>query len=405
MAGGIRSFAMAKRMIARGHRVTMVCGVKSASALPLKTGFVGGIRRGTIDGIDVIQINSPYSDHDSIFGRSLIFMRFAIRSVRIALAADYDLLLATSTPLTAGLPGIIMKAFCRRPFVFEVRDLWPELPRAMGAIRNPVVLGALSFLEWLCYRQADAVIGLSPGIVEGIMRRSRSTLPIAMIPNGCDLDVFQPAARADLALKEVLPSDLVAVFTGAHGLANGLDAVLNAAQTLNQIGRTDIKLVFIGDGKLKPQLQQRALQENMMNCLFLDPVSKVSLSAVLGCADVGLMILVNVPAFYYGTSPNKFFDYLASGLPILVNYPGWMADLVAEHNCGVSVPPDDPDAFAGALVRLADDPSGRRRMGINSRRLAEKQFSRTKLADDLVDWLERTHRAYYAQRAIYKGTR
>jgi glycosyltransferase involved in cell wall biosynthesis len=388
MAGGIRSYAMARRLLARGHRVTMVCGVKTSSALPLESGFRGGIRRGKVDGIDVIQINLPYSDHDTIFGRSAVFISFALRSLQIALFSDYDLLFATSTPLTAGLPGVVMKTFRRRPFVFEVRDLWPELPRAMGAIRNPLALAFLSLLEWSCYRQADAVIALAPGIAGGIRKRSRPGLPVAMIPNGSDLDLFRPALRSGVELAGVSPTDLAAVFTGAHGPANGLSAALDAARVLRRQGRADIKFVFIGDGRLKPLLQDEARRDDLFNCVFLDPVSKPELCKLLARADVGMMILSNVPAFYYGTSPNKFFDYLSCGLPILVNYPGWMADLVTWHGCGIAVPPDDPMAFAVALVSLANDPGRRRQMGINARALAETQFDRTRLADDFVDFLE-----------------
>jgi len=186
----------------------------------------------------------------------------------------------------------------------------------------------------------------------------------------------------------------VAVFTGAHGMANGLDAVLDAAHVLLRRGRRDIVLAFIGDGKLKPRLVARAEKEGLTNCLFLDPMPKNKLNQVVSCCDVGMMILDDVPAFYYGTSPNKFFDYISSGLPVLNNYPGWLAELIGEHRCGIAVPPRNPEAFADALCELADNPDLRREYGRNARLLAEQMFSRDRLANQFVDWLEKVHREW-----------
>src|SRR5690606_10754610 len=210
---------------------------------------------------------------------------------------EYDVLFATTTPLTVGVPGVLGRWFRRKPFVFEVRDLWPELPRAMGVIRNPLVLGMMSVLEWGSYRSAHRLIGLSPGIVKGIAHRGVAPERIASVPNGCDIGIFsvdaerwQPAGVED--------ADLVAVFTGAHGLANGLNSVLDAAAVLRRRGRSDIKIVLIGNGMCKPALQERAIREGLDNILFLDPVPKTQLVGLLKRADVGLQVLANVPAFY-----------------------------------------------------------------------------------------------------------
>jgi glycosyltransferase involved in cell wall biosynthesis len=223
-------------------------------------------------------------------------------------------------------------------------------------------------------------------------RRSRKRKPIEIIPNGCDLEIFHPSHGPNDGGGQLVPgfpSDgLRCVFTGAHGRANGLDAVLDAASVLRSRGRSDIHLVFIGDGKLKPQLVARCEREKLTNCHFLDPVPKRQLSTLMSQTDVSLMILANVPAFYYGTSPNKFFDYISAGLPVVNNYPGWLADMIGQHECGIAVPPENPAAFAEALIRLADDPDLRRRMGRNARRLAETEFNRLDLANRLVDFLE-----------------
>jgi len=347
-----------------------------------------GISRGLIDGIDVIKLDLPYSNHDGFVKRTSIFLRFAWQSVGIALKEEYDLLFATTTPLTAGIPGLVMRPLRRKPFVFEVRDLWPELPKAMGVIKNPIVLSAMGVLEWCCYRTASACIGLSPGIVDGIKRRSQVGKHIELVPNGCDLELFEPRARKNLNLPGIDSDDFVGVFTGAHGVANGLHAVLDAASELKTRQASKIKFVFIGDGKLKPELQARAEREQLTNCLFFDPIPKNELASMLGSFDVGLMILDNVPAFYYGTSPNKFFDYLAAGLPVVNNYPGWLAGLIVENNCGVEIKPGNAAIFADALEKLSADKEQLALMGQNARALGEREFDRDLLGGSFVECLE-----------------
>lgn len=394
-AGGTRSYELARRLVERDHTVTIVCvrEGKDTGELPGHNGEY--IRKGVIDGIQIIQFNLEYSNHQSVWQRAWVFFRYAISSSKLALRADYDLLFATSTPLTAAIPGILARLLKRKCFVFEVRDLWPELPIAMGILRNPVLSASLNILEWLAYRTANSCIALSPGIKKGIARRSPKKLQIAMIPNGSDLKLFNPKQSGDLQIPGVNSQDFVAVFTGAHGIANGLNAVLDAAKVLLEKRRIDIKLVFIGDGRLKSDLVDRADSENLINCVFLDPVPKNQLNQIVNKCDVGLMILANVPAFYYGTSPNKFFDYISSGLPVINNYPGWLADLIEKYKCGLVVPPCDPVAFAEALCKLADDKKTCKEYGRNSRYLAEKQFSRKKLANQFVDWLEKSWQKAY----------
>ena len=389
IGGGTRSYEFARKLIERGHHVTMVCG--ETEKLNLPPADVKGFYRGDVDGIDVIQINLPYSNSDGIAKRALIFVKFAWKGIQVAMKEEYDLLFATSTPLTAGLPGIWMKWFARkkRKFVFEVRDLWPELPKALG-MKNPFLLWGMGVLEKLSYKKADACIGLSPGICEGIQKIVPDK-KVELVPNGCDLEIFRPGRREELQLEGVLPTDTVAVFTGAHGIANGLEAVLDMALELKHRGRNDIKIAFIGNGRVKPDLVKRAEKEGLDNCLFFDPVPKTVLNKIVSSADIGLMVLKNVPAFYHGTSPNKFFDYIASGLPVVNNYPGWLSDMITENKCGVVVPPDNATAFADALIYLADHPEERGTMGANSRLLAEKQFSRDQLADKFVEMLVRVY--------------
>lgn len=385
-SAGIRSYAMAQSLIRNGHQVTMVCGSFGAGQTGLTQPFNKGMRRGVVDGIDIIEFELPYSNSLSFLKRILIFLSFAFKSIKVALTEQYDVVFATTTPLTAGIPGIFAKWFRRKPFVFEVRDLWPELPKAMGVIKNPIVLWMMSVLEWTSYHSADRLVGLSPGIVDGIIKRGITPEKVASIPNGCDLDIFASEHQA-WRPEGVKETDLMAIFTGTHGLANGLNAVLDAAVELKHRQRTDIKLVLVGDGMQKKTLVDRATELQLDNVIFHNPVNKEKLAGLMASADIGLQILANVPAFYYGTSPNKFFDYISAGLPVLNNYPGWLAELITNKQCGFAVPPENPQAFADALEQAADHREKLFEMGKNSQQVATEQFNRSILSQKFSDWV------------------
>lgn len=387
LGGGLRSYEFAQALIKEGHQVTVVCGgADERFNLPQVS---RNYNRGIVDGVDVIQIRVNSQNVDRISKRTKDFIKFGFLGVKMAFNEEYDLLFATSTPLTAGIPGIFAKYFRRKSFkfVFEVRDLWPELPKALG-MNNPLMLWGMSVLEKVSYNKSDACIGLSPGICEGIKRRAPESHPITLIPNGSDLDLFVRNKEAGYKIKGVRENDVVAIFTGAHGVANGLDAVLDMAKVLLERNVDNIKIVLVGDGRMKPHLIERKEKEKIGNCIFLDKVGKYELSEIMSRADMGLMVLKNIPAFYYGTSPNKFFDYISASLPIVNNYPGWLAELITENNCGLAIEPDNPSAFADAVQKMASSVEMRNQMGLNSRSLAEREFAREKLTNKLAGYLE-----------------
>ena len=385
---GTRSYEFARRLVERGHEVTILC----SSYRHADTGlgdlpFSFGRRVGSVEGISVVEFNLPHSNYFGFLMRALVFALYVLGATFCCLFRSYDLVFATSTPLTVAIPAIIAKLLRRKPFVFEVRDLWPEAPRAVGAIRSPVLLYFLTLLEEIAYRKSDFRIGLSPGIVDRIEEVVGKANGVCMIPNSCDRELFESQSPKALPIERE-EGDFLALFCGAHGLANGLYAVLDAAEELLSMGRRDVKLVFLGDGSQKPALAADADRRGLSNCIFLDPLPKEILAKSLASADLALMIFDDISVFYYGTSPNKFFDYLSCGLPVLVNYPGWVADLVGEHKCGVAVSPGDPGGFARALVSFADlDGESRMRMRENALALSEN-FARDKLAEDFIACLE-----------------
>jgi glycosyltransferase involved in cell wall biosynthesis len=387
---GIRSYGMSRCLLERGHQVTLICGSYLGSDTGLIGPFINGQRRGLVDGIDVIELELAYANADGFVRRASTFFKYVLRGLNLVFTEKYDLVFATTTPLTAGIPGIVARWLRNKPFIFEVRDLWPELPKAMGVITNPFILGLMSMLEWVSYHSAHHVIALSPGIAKGIEKRGIALDKISLIPNGCDLDIFDTEVKAwrpDM----ISNSDLLVLFAGTHGIANGLDSVLDAASELSSRGRHEIKFLFLGQGKLKQSLIDRALGEGLDNVIFHDPVDKKTLAGLMSSTDVGLQILANIPVFYYGTSPNKFFDYISAGVPVLNNYPGWLAELITDNDCGFSVPPEDPIAFADVLEKAADNRPSLKAKGPKARALAIEKFDRKILASRWAEQLEAVH--------------
>lgn len=382
-----RSYEYAKRLVAHGHEVIIVCGSSEGCDSGLNGSYCCGKREGVVEGIRVIQLQIIYSNHFGFYRRIFSFFYYVLLSTILALKLDYDLVFATSTPLTICIPAVIAKIFRKKHYVFEARDLWPDAPKSLGIIKNPIVLGAANILESIAYQYADACIGLSPGIAAGIKRKISHNKKILLNPNCCDLANFANQPKQFALPAEIKPNDFVAVYAGAHSTANGLHAILDAAREVKKLHRDDIKFLFVGDGKCKLQLIQTALEGSLDNCIFLNPVSRMEIPSLFSFADIGLVIFANSPALYYGTSPNKFFDYIASGLPIVSNYPGWVTDMIKEYNCGVAVPPGDPKAFAEAIIKLADNRQQLDTFGNNAKILANN-FDRDKLFKDFLQFIE-----------------
>ena len=390
-SAGIRSYAMSRCLVERGHEVTLICGSYLGSDTGLVGPFTNGQRRGIVDGINVIELKLAYANTDGFLKRARTFFKYALGGLKFVFTEKYDLVFATTTPLTAGIPGIVARWLRNKPFIFEVRDLWPELPKAMGVITNPFVLGLMSVLEWVSYHSAHHVIALSPGIAKGIEKRGVASDKISLIPNGCDLDIFNADVEA-WRPNTISNTDLLVLFAGTHGIANGLDSVLDAASELKSRDRRDIKFLFLGQGKLKQPLIDRAIDEGLDNVIFHEPVDKQRLAGLMSSTDIGLQILANIPVFYYGTSPNKFFDYISAGVPVLNNYPGWLAELINENGCGFSVPPEDPIVFADVLEKAAGNRSNLKVKGSKARALAIEVFDRKTLASRWSEILETVYR-------------
>lgn len=355
---------MARALAQRGHRVTMACGRFEGAESGLAGPFRLGRREGMVAGFRVVQFDVPYRNGMGLAGRTAAFLHFAARATALA-RSEWDVVVASSTPLTVALPALLGRA----PFVFEIRDPWPELPRAMGGVPAPL-LWAMERLAGAACRRAAAVVALSEGMAD--TARARGAAQVHTVPNGADLDLFGPHV-APRRPAQVASHEVLAVYAGAHGRANGLDVALDAAALLRDV---PLRLILVGDGSEKPRLVERARVEGLANITFLPPCPKRELAGLLSAAQIGLFLLAPVDAFAELTAPNKLMDGLAAGLPLVANVPGHAARCLEDGPCGIAVPPADAPALAAALRRLALDHNLRAAMGRAARFQAVRRWDR-----------------------------
>jgi glycosyltransferase involved in cell wall biosynthesis len=377
-----RSYEFARRMVLQGHRVTMLTG-GSRLGEPHERRLLS---RFEADGIDVVSVRNAYSNYMSYGRRMVSFGLFTVLATLRGLTTSRpDIVFATSTPLTVGIPGWLLSRLWRRPFVFEVRDVWPEAAIQMDALPREGFLTRLAErLERFLYRKADAVVALSPGMADLIIAAGTPPAKVTVIPNCSDLDLFHPGDKdPEIVERFGLEGRFVVGYAGAIGPSNDVDVVVDAAVHLAEESRDDIVFLVVGDGKSLPAIRERVQRLGLDNVILAGSLPKRDLPGVLRTADLLMTLFAPVPVLATN-SPNKFFDGLASGRPMLVNSPGWTKDIVESEACGVYVPPGDGPAIAQAAIRLADDPAARARMGASARRVAEERFGRDEMAKELI---------------------
>ena len=381
--GGIRSYEMARRLVAKGHTVHLLTSSNETREQP------GWFTR-DIEGIQVHSLPIPYSNRQSNAERIRTFFSFAFGAAQRARSLRADVVFATSTPLTIAIPGILASKLKRVPMVFEVRDLWPEAPVAMGALNSPLAIYGAGLLERLAYRSAAHVVALSPGMKTGVLKQGVSPQNVTVIPNASDLELFRPGLDGSEFRKKLgLEDKTVLLYFGTMGEANGLSFVLDGAAELKRRGRDDIAIVLHGDGRERDHLEARRVREDLDNVVFSSwNLHRKDLARLVAAADVCLTIYKNVPVLYT-CSPNKMFDALSAGKPVLTNMPGWLGELIETNEAGVLVQPDDAADFADKAEYLAAHPELLKTYGQNARKLAQREFSRDLLAAELEAVLQR----------------
>lgn len=384
-SGGTRSYEFAKRLIAKGHEVHFIT---SPGYLPDQYKQVSKTTTVEFDGIPVTIIPVPYGNKMSFSRRIRAFISFACRASIEAMKHKPDVIFATSTPLTIAIPGIFAKLWRRRPMVFEVRDLWPEVPVAIGALKNPVVRWGASLLEWLAYHSSRHIVALSPGMAQGVQRRGVSADRVSVIPNISNLAAFDvppqrgEAIRARLGIGEDTP---LVVYTGTLGFINGVSYMAELAHAMLDID-PDVRFLVVGDGIEREKVVARAgaLGVTGKNLTFWEPVRKEQLPEILAAATVASSWVIDMRVLWHN-SANKFFDAMAAGKPFVINHLGWQADLLHESGAGIALPPVDYEEAARLLAAFVRDPERLARAAAAARELACERFSADSLAEQLEE--------------------
>jgi glycosyltransferase involved in cell wall biosynthesis len=337
-----------------------------------------------IDGVQVKVLKVAYSNRMPFRRRILAFLKFAFLASKATITQKPDLIYATSTPLTVIIPALTGKIFHRKPMIFEVRDLWPELPIAVGAIRNPFMKWVARMMEWLAYHAANHVIALSPGMAVGVQKRGIPAEKITVIPNGSNLDLFNIDTEAGNAVRERLglqPDQALVVYTGTLGLANNITFMIEVAAQVYKLDAS-VNFLIVGDGSQREAVIKIAEQHSLLNKtvhVWL-PVAKVELPTILAAATILTSFFLPIPELR-NNSANKFFDALAAGKPIAINYAGWQAELLQKNNNGVVLSEDDAQIAARQLVDRLQDENWLAEAGRASRQLALTEFNYDLLAD------------------------
>ncbi|MBP1694010.1 MAG: putative glycosyltransferase [Chloroflexi bacterium] len=390
--GGTRHYELARCLSQRGHKVTIIASpvsyltgkAEQATITPPRSREAEAGEGIPDDGLRILYAYTYSALHKSFVHRVFSFFSFMVSSFMTGLRVkNVDLVWGTSPPIFQGMTAWALSRLKHVPFLFEVRDLWPAFAVGVGVLRDPLLIRLSEWLERFLYRHANLVLVNSPGFIDHV--RSHGAKRVELVPNGADPFMFDPLANgARFRAEHGLQGKFVALYAGAHGMSNDLEVVLDAAGLLHD--RPEVVFVFLGDGKDKPALQARAAGAGLKNVVFIPPISKMEMGEALAAADACIAILKPIP-LYATVYPNKVFDYMAAGRPVVLAIDGVIRKVVEENNAGLFVEPGNPLALAEAIRILADDREKGRAMGLNGRIAVERDFDRAKLAEELAELL------------------
>ncbi|MGB3500408.1 MAG: glycosyltransferase family 4 protein [Mesorhizobium sp.] len=389
MTGGTRSYEMARRMVDAGHQVQMI-----TSRSETHSSGAGWVRE-KIDGIDVHWLPVRYENTMGYVRRLFAFGSFAAKAGRYAARFDTDVVFATSTPLTVAVPGIQVSRSRKVPMVFEVRDLWPELPIAVGALNFPFAKPLARELERRAYANSTRVVALSPGMCEGVARTGYPANRISCIPNSSDTAEFDVSAELGERFRQQrdwLADRPLVIYAGTFGKINGVSYLADLAASMRPLN-PEVRFLAVGRGAEAGVVADHASRIGVLgeNFFIEDALPKREMPALFSASTVSTSLVIPLEALW-NNSANKFFDSLAAGRPIVINYGGWQADLIEQQGIGLVLDPEDPQKSAQALNEFLKNDEAIRSARSASRHLAESRFSRDKLAGELIQVLDDARR-------------
>lgn len=385
MPGSTRSYEFAKRLVSNGDTVYIITSnwqKKSNSFYSLE------------DGIKVYWGSMEYSNKMSFFRRISSFIAFIFYVFKIGLKLDYELIIASSTPLTVGIPALILKKIKKTKFLFEVRDVWPQIPIALGVIRSKAVIFLMKKLEKKIYSESDSIIALSDGMKREIEKSSPKSKKVNVVTNLCDINSFSLSEQVGINYKRNflnINNEPIITYAGAFGRINNAAYLVDIAYEARSLDKK-INFILAGNGFQRDLIKKRAEKLRVLNKnLFLfDYLPKKELPIFLSASTIISSLFIDLPEME-NNSANKFFDGLAAGKPIMINYGGWQSKLINEHGSGFNIPNNNPKKAIKIISRIIFDKKKINEMSKSSKNLAysfsiEKNFKTFKKAIDEINW-------------------
>jgi glycosyltransferase involved in cell wall biosynthesis len=384
-----RTFEHCCEWVKRGHKVTVITGAPNFPTGRVFDGYRNRLRwRETMEGIEVIRVWTYVTSNEGFLKRILDYVSFMISAVPASVGVrDVDVIVATSPQLFTPCAAYLASLFKRRPFVFELRDLWPESIRAVGAMKNSRILDLLEQLELFLYRRAAHVVTVTHAFKKNLIDRGIAAEKISVTTNGADLCRFRPIPRDEaLAARLGLTGKTVVGYVGTHGMAHALDTILRAAERLKRVpAARDMRFMFLGDGAEKTSLKTMAAESRLDNVVFVDSVPRSEVVRYWSLVDLALIHLKRTPLFET-VIPSKLFECMAMGLPILHGVAGESARIVTRERCGVLFQPENSDELADWILELASNPVRRQQLSQCGREAATR-YDRSVLAAQMLQVL------------------
>jgi glycosyltransferase involved in cell wall biosynthesis len=386
-APATRTYEHTRRWVELGHSVTVVTTAPNFPSGRVHAGYRNALwKRETIDGIQVVRLWTYITANEGIFRRSLDYLSFMFAAV---LASPFlprpDVIVATSPQFFTPCAAWIVSLLRRRPFVFELRDLWPDSIVAVGAVRENVLIRTLRKVEYFLYRRARRIVTVTHSFKRILEGNGIDGGKITVVPNGVDLQVHQPGPKpAGLEKQLGLEGKFVAAYVGTIGMAHGLGTVLEAAALLK--ARQDIAFLLVGTGAEQAALMQRCADERLENVRFVGAVSKELVREYWKLCDAALVLLRNSPLFEH-VIPSKMFEAMGMERPIILGLRGESRGILEAAGAGIAIAPQSTPELADAIVGLADDPAMRRRLGLSGRAFVAREYDRARLAERMLDAL------------------
>lgn len=389
-----RAFEMSRYLASRGHHVTVVTEVPNHPSGIIPPAYRGRLSERRVEhGVDVFRLwvwTSPEKTFATRMRFYLSYMGMAAFAGSL-LRGRYDLVYATSPPLFVGAAGLVASLVRRVPLVFEVRDLWPESAVALGELSNPRAIALAEKLERLLYARARRVVTVTQGIRARLLQRGIPPEKIALIPNGANTDLFQHDAEGAARLRRELGLEgaFVVLYAGVHGIAQGLETLLEAARLLQDEPR--VQFLMLGEGPRKAALLEQCNALGLTNLRMLPEVATTSMPAYLSMADCAIVPLKDEPVFY-GALPSKMFEAWACGTAVVLSVAGEAVDVLREAGGGVAVPPEDSQLLARAIDELRARPERTREMGLMGQKYVRERYTRQEQARRLEALLREVKR-------------